>query len=67
MGWVFSSFWPKKLAWPPCPALPVHLILPQATFFLFPHVKKVLKGKYFADVEKVKQKTTEALKGIKIE
>ena len=29
-------------------------------------MKKVLKGKSFANVEKVKQKTAEALKGIKI-
>ena len=35
-------------------------------FFLFPWMKKVLKGKHFADVEEVKQKTAEALKGIKI-
>ena len=35
-------------------------------FLLFPQMKKVLKGKYFADVEEVKQKMTEALKGIKI-
>ena len=32
-------------------------------FFLFPRMKKVLKGKRFADVEEVKKKTT-ALKGI---
>ena len=36
-------------------------------FFLFPSVKKVLKGKHFANVEKVKQKTAEALKDIKID
>ena len=35
-------------------------------FFLFPRMKKVLKGKHFADVEEVKHKTAEALKGIKI-
>ena len=29
-------------------------------------MKKVLKGKHFADVEEVKQKLAEALKGIKI-
>ena len=29
-------------------------------------MKKVLKGKDFADVEEVKQKLAEALKGIKI-
>ena len=55
------------MAWPPCPTLLVHLTLPLETFFLFPWVKKVLKGKCFADVEEVKQKTAEALKGIKID
>ena len=30
-------------------------------------MKNVLKGKHFADVEEVKQKTAEALKGIKID
>ena len=30
-------------------------------------MKEVLKGKRFADVEEVKQKAVEALKGIKIE
>ena len=39
---------------------------PQVTYFVFPWVKKVLKGKHFADVEEVKQNTVEALKGIKI-
>ena len=34
---------------------------------IFLPMKKVLKGKRFADVEEVKQKTAEALKGIKIE
>ena len=29
-------------------------------------MKKVLRGKHFADVEEVKQKVAEALKGIKI-
>ena len=35
-------------------------------FVLFPQMKKV-KGKRFADVEEVKKKTTEALKGITLE
>ena len=35
--------------------------------FLFPQMKKVLKGKHFANVEEVKQKMAEALKGIKID
>ena len=30
-------------------------------------MKKLLKGKHFADVEEVKQKTAEALKDIKID
>ena len=34
---------------------PIHLILPWV-IFLFPRMKKVLKGKHFADVEDVKQK-----------
>ena len=33
---------------------------------LFPWMKKVLKGKHFANMEEVKQKTAEALKGTKI-
>ena len=36
-----------------------------SNFLLFPRMKKVLKGKRFAEVEEVKQKTEEALKGIK--
>ena len=36
-------------------------------FFLFPQMKKVIKGKCFANVEEVKQKMAEALKGIKID
>jgi len=36
-------------------------------FFLFPRMKKVLKGKRFADVEEVKKKTTEALNGISLQ
>ena len=35
--------------------------------FLFPQMKKVLKGKHFAHMEVVKQKIAEALKGIKID
>ena len=51
----------------PCPTLLIHLLSPQATYFLFPLVKKVFKGKHFVNVEEVKQKTTEALKGIEID
>ena len=50
----------------PVPTLPIHLISPKATF-LFPQVKKFLKGKCFAHMKEVKQKTAEALKGIKID
>ena len=35
-------------------------------FFLFPQMKKVFKGKHFADVKDVKQKTAESLKHIKV-
>ena len=38
-----------------------------SNFFLFPWMKKILKGKRFADVEEVKQKMAEALKCIKID
>ena len=38
-----------------------------SNFFLFPQMKKVLKGKCFADMEEVKQNTAKALKGIKFE
>ena len=40
--------------------------LAPSNFSLFPWMKKVLKGKHFADMEEAKQKTAEALKGIKI-
>jgi hypothetical protein len=33
-------------------------------FILFPQMKKVLRGKRFADAEEVNKKTTEALEGI---
>jgi len=36
-------------------------------FFLFPRMKRNLKGKRFADVEEVKRKTTEALADIKVD
>ena len=42
------------------------MVSPQVIFFLFPRMKKVLKGKYIADMEEVKQKMAEALKVIKI-
>ena len=34
---------------------------------MFPLMKKVLKGKHFADVEEMKQKMAEALKSLKID
>ena len=52
--WIFSSFWPKT-AWPLYSILPIHPISPCVTFFLFPWMKIVLRGKHFADVEEVKQ------------
>ena len=39
---------------------------PKWLFCVFPWMKNVLKRKHFADVEEVKQKMAEALKGIKI-
>ena len=62
---MFSSFWPKT-AWPLCSTLPIHPVSTWVTFFCFPGWKIFFKGKHFAHVEEVKQKTTEALKGIKI-
>ena len=50
----------------PMPHLPYLPHLTLSNFFLFPQMQKVLKGKHFADVEEVKQKMAEALKGIKI-
>ena len=63
--WLFSSFWTKNST-PPVPTLCIHPILPWATIYLFLWIKKVLKGKCFADVEEVKLKMAEVLKGIKI-
>ena len=47
-----------------CPTLPIHLILPRVTVFVS-SAEKVLKGKWFADVQEVKQNPA-TLKGIKI-
>jgi hypothetical protein len=47
--------------------LPYSPDLAPCDFFLFPRMKKVLKGKHFADMEEVKTKTTEALKGITLQ
>ena len=48
---------------------PYSLDLTLSEFSLFPQIKKVLKGKHFANVEEVKEKKkkTEARKGIKID
>ena len=51
----------------PVRTIPIHPISSLVTFFLFPWVKKVLKGKCLAHVEEVKQKMAGALKGIKID
>ena len=50
----------------PVPHPPYSPNLAPGAFFLFPGMKKVLNGKHLADVEEVKQKMAEALKGIKI-
>ena len=41
--------------------------LTQSNYFFVPSIKKILKGKCFANVKEVKQNTPEALKGIKID
>ena len=65
---VFSSFWPNGII--PLPHPPFSPDLTPSDFSVFPQMKKVLKGKHFAHVEKVKQakkqKMAEALKSIKI-
>ena len=65
--WVFSSFWPKN-ARTLVPHPPYSPNLTPIDYFCcgFPEWK-VLTGKRFASVEGVKQKTAEALKGIKID
>ena len=50
----------------PVPHPPYSPDLAPSDFFLFLWVKKVLKGKCFANVEEVKQKMAKALKGIKM-
>ena len=62
-----QQFLTKKGNYPLWPTLPTHLTSPRTSFFLFPQMKKVLKGKRFADVKVVTQKTAETLKGIKID
>ena len=55
-----------KYGMTPVPHPPYSANVTPSDFFLFPWMKKVLKGEQLADVEEVEQKTTEVLKGIKI-
>ena len=48
----------------PHPPYSPHLAL--SDIFLFPPMKKVLKGKHFADVEVMKRKTAKALSSTKV-
>ena len=54
LHWVFDSFLPKKIVLTLCPIPPIHPASPQATSFLFPQMKNVLKGKQFGNMEEVK-------------
>ena len=47
--------------------LPVHPTLPPCDFFLFSHMKCQMKGKRFADVSELKEKTLEVLNNISTE
>ena len=58
MAVSFQKFLAKNGMTPMCSPI---LILRSQTFILFPLMKKVLKGKCFANVEEVKQKTSEAV------
>ena len=51
----------------PMPHPPYSPDIAPSEFFLFPRMTKFLKGKHLANVEEVKQKTAEALKGIIID
>ena len=62
----WSAVFDPKPAASTSPTLPIHPILAQTTFYFVSWMRKVLKGKYFTDVEEVKQKTAESLKGIKL-
>ena len=57
-----------KNMWPSCLPHPPYSpnLIPSDSFFVS-SMKKVLKGKCFADVEEVKQKMAEALKGVQID
>ena len=66
LHWVFSVF-DQKQHGPYAPPSLFTQLCPKWLFFLFPQIQKVVKGKCFVDVEEVKQKAAEALKGIKID
>ena len=51
----------------PVPHPPYSPDVTLSNIFFFPWMKKVLKGKHLANVEEVKQKTAEALKGIEVD
>ena len=51
----------------PTPHLLFTHFCPEQLFSFVSWMKKVLKGKHFADVEEVKQKPAETLKGTKID
>jgi hypothetical protein len=38
--------------------------VPPVTFFLFPKIKKILKGRHFDDIDGIRRNTTTALKAI---
>ena len=61
----FSAGFDQKLQHPHAPPSLFTRSFPKR-HFLSSWMKKILKGKHFVDVEEVKQKTAEALKGIKI-
>ena len=51
----------------PVPHPPYSPDLTPSDFFLFPQMKRVLKGKSFTNVKEMKQKMAEALKGIEVD
>jgi len=56
-----------SLGWTFVPHLPYSLDLAPCDFFLFPTIKKILKGKRFATMEAVKTVSQEALNNIKLQ
>ena len=63
---VIITFFFTKNGMIPLPHPPYSPDLTPRGFFVSP-MKKVLKGKHFANVKDVRQKTTETLKGINID